>query len=167
MAKRPGTAPRPVARPYALVGRKAPVLGLVAKPVEDPKDPALGMIIRRMLATCRVKGGLGIAAPQVGLGLRLVVTWEGKVLVNPSYEPVGDDTELAPEACLSLPGRSYQVRRYTRVRARCVDVNGGDVVEWLAEGFDARFLQHEVDHLDGRLISDLGPEVAQSIGVKL
>ena len=103
-------------------------------------------------------GGIGLAATQTGVLLRIAVIAlrDGSkpiVLVNPSYEPAGPGTDTADERCLSVPGFAAAVPRYTSIRASFVDL-GGKRHETLQEGFLARVMQHEIDHLDGILCID-------------
>ena len=109
-----------------------------------------------MAETMRDAQGIGLAAPQVHVPLRLFV-WRGggdgagvSVLANPEVEPVGEDVESAWEGCLSIPGIRGCVTRPRRVRFRGLDGEGRPV-EGEAEGMEARVIQHETDHLDGVL----------------
>jgi peptide deformylase len=149
------------ARPMALVGKKSQVLTEVALPVNMHawEGLKLDQLVARMLATCRVKSGIAIAAPQVGVGLRIIVTWDGRVVVNPEIE-VEDDSEKATETegCLSLPGRLFAVERPVECSLSYIDATGADGWAHL-DGLDARMFQHEVDHLNGILISQKGKEV--------
>jgi peptide deformylase len=99
-------------------------------------------------------GGIGLAAPQVHVGLRLFVWRTGaggvSALINPVLEPVGEETEAAFEGCLSIPGLRGAVRRPARIRFRGLDI-AGQAVEGEAAGLVARVMQHEADHLDGVL----------------
>lgn len=147
--------------PMALIGKKNPILTEISKPIilNDLTRPALKRLSERMLTTCRLKGGIAIAAPQVGSAQRLIVTWDGRVIVNPEIEL--DEGEMAEEieGCLSIPGRLYKVRRPTACALSWIDLDGND--GWAnLEGLDARMFQHEVDHLDGILISERGTETA-------
>lgn len=147
-----------------------PVLARPAEPVADPADPEIRRLIADMIDTMRDAGGTGLAAPQVHLPLRLVVFFvaagrnDGEavpltVLINPRIEPLDDERRVGYEACLSLPGLTGAVPRWHRIRYSGVDADGRPV-ERVAEGFHARVVQHEVDHLDGVLypsrMEDLG-----------
>jgi peptide deformylase len=136
-----------------------PRLRAKAKPVE-PGDPRVPALAERMLATMYKAPGIGLAGPQVGEMLRLVVidlrpeeTPQPMVLVNP--EIVAESKELATreEGCLSLPGQFADVTRPARVKARWTDLAGARQ-EMEAEGLMAACLQHEIDHLDGVLFVD-------------
>jgi peptide deformylase len=135
-----------------------PVLLRPAEPVADPTTPELRRLIADMAETMEDAGGVGMAAPQVHVPLRLFV-WRGagaggeggagvSVLVNPELEPVGEEIEHGWEGCLSIPGLRGCVPRHRRLRWRGLDAEGRRV-EGEAEGFVARVMQHEADHLDG------------------
>jgi peptide deformylase len=131
-----------------------PVLLREAEPVADPTTPDIRRLVADMAETMRDAQGLGLAAPQVHVPLRLFV-WRAdgnavSVLVNPAVEPVGEETESAWEGCLSIPGLRGCVTRPRRVRFRGLD-GEGNPVEGEAEGMAARVVQHETDHLDGVL----------------
>jgi peptide deformylase len=109
-----------------------------------------------MVETMRDAPGVGLAAPQVYESRRLIVVQPSRqrdepiALVNPVLEFLGTEIELGIEGCLSIPEWQGLVPRHRRLRYRALD-RGGHVVEGEAEGFFARVLQHEVDHLDGVL----------------
>jgi peptide deformylase len=107
-----------------------------------------------MAETMEDAGGIGLAAPQVHVGLRIFVWRTGaggvSALINPVLEPVGEETEAAFEGCLSIPGLRGAVRRPARIRFRGLDI-AGQAVEGEAAGLVARVMQHEADHLDGVL----------------
>lgn len=106
-------------------------------------------------------GGVGLAAPQVGVPLRAFVAMlDGRIVraANPTLTVLGttnEDEEPGVEGCLSLHGESYLVRRHNAVLLACVDENL-EPLEMVLSGFAARVAQHEVDHLEGYLISDRG-----------
>lgn len=131
-----------------------PVLIRPAVPVEDPTAPEIRRLIADMAETMADATGIGLAAPQVHVGLRLFV-WRGGAgnvlaLINPEVEPVGDETEHGWEGCLSIPGLRGCVPRAARVRFRGLDAEG-QPFEGEAAGLAARVIQHETDHLDGVL----------------
>lgn len=108
-----------------------------------------------MLALMRRKHGIGLAAPQVGLSVRLLVADIGDgpvILANPELVPL-PGRETATEGCLSLPGISIELERARAVEVAAVTLSG-QPIRFLASGLLARVLQHEVDHLDGTLIID-------------
>jgi peptide deformylase len=140
-----------------------PRLLQVAEPVTRFDTPELRALIADMFDTMAALDGAGLAAPQIGVGLRVVIfgveanpRYPGveavptTVLVNPVIEPLGRETEEGWEGCLSVPGMRGLVPRLRRVRYRGFDA-GGLRIERVAEGFHARVVQHECDHLDGIL----------------
>jgi peptide deformylase len=136
-----------------------PVLRTPAAPVVD-FDAELRQLVADLTDTMHAAGGAGIAAPQIGVGLR-VFTWyvDGEVghLVNPVLG-LSEETQDGAEGCLSIPGLSIDCRRALRVVATGFDMYGEPVT---IEGSDllARAIQHETDHLDGVLFLDrLTPE---------
>lgn len=148
--------------PIARMGN--PILRVPAAPVADPTDPAVARLAADMIATMLDAPGVGLAAPQVSEPLRLIVfrvpadRGEGEevattVLVNPVIEPLGDETALGWEGCLSIPGLRGLVPRWTRIRYRGNGLDGARI-EREVSGFHARVVQHEVDHLDGVLYLD-------------
>ncbi|MBV9735400.1 MAG: peptide deformylase [Acidisphaera sp.] len=131
-----------------------------ARPVLAEHAPALSDLVPRMFATMYRAPGIGLAAPQVGVPLRLVVVDllpEEKptpiVLVNPEIVAASEETTTREEGCLSLPGQYADVTRPSRVRVRHLDLAGA-AHEIDAEGLLAACLQHELDHLDGVLFVD-------------
>ncbi|WP_040736393.1 peptide deformylase [Nocardia tenerifensis] len=119
-------------------------------------DRELQQLVTDLTDTMHDDGGVGMAAPQIGVGLRVFVydTHDAAGhLVNPRWEVVGDEEQVGPEGCLSIPGVRYDTRRALRVRATGVDMHGAPV-EFTAEGLLARCVQHETDHLDGVLFID-------------
>jgi peptide deformylase len=136
-----------------------PVLRRPAEPVADPTAPAIRQLVADMIETLADVGGRGLAAPQVHVPLRLVIFHVPEhdmdlgpltVLANPVIEPLSEEYEDGWEGCLSVPGLRGLVPRYTRIRYRGV-TPAGERVERVAEGFHARVVQHECDHLDGVL----------------
>jgi len=144
-----------------------PVLREVARPVAE-FDAELGTLARDMLETMYDAPGRGLAAPQVGLGLRLFVmdvawkegTPEPQVFVNPEIVEASAEAVTREEGCLSIPGRTSRVARPAEVALRWRDLDGAER-EGRFEGFAATCVQHEIDHLDGILCIDReepGPE---------
>jgi len=140
-----------------------PVLLEVAKPVVEFDTPELHALIRDMEDTMQHMNGAGIAAPQIGVSLRVVIFGVGSnprypdaeqvpytVLINPVLNPVKDDMEDGWEGCLSVPGMRGVVPRYTRLHYTGFD-QYGKPIDRLVSGFHARVVQHECDHLDGIL----------------
>jgi peptide deformylase len=148
-------------RPILRLGH--PVLRQTAAPVTELGTPALRELVHDMLDTMRANDGAGLAAVQIGVLQRVVVfeladnpRYPGAepvpltVLVNPALEILGDERELGWEGCLSVPGMRGLVPRYRRLRYRGYD-ELGQPIERTVEGFHARVVQHECDHLDGIL----------------
>jgi peptide deformylase len=140
-----------------------PVLIKPALPVEDPSAPEIRRLVADMAETMEDAQGIGLAAPQVHVGLRLFV-WRGGAgnvlaLINPELEPVGEETEDAWEGCLSIPGLRGCVPRAKRIRFRGFDIEGRPV-EGEAAGLAARVMQHEADHLDGVLYPMRMPDLS-------
>ena len=142
-----------------------PVLITRAEPVADPGAPEIRRLVADMIETMEDAPGVGLAAPQVHVGLRLFVfrvpperagetpddrPIDTQVLINPEVEPLGEEKALRWEGCLSIPGLRAAVPRYARVRYRGVDCDGR-VVAGEVGGFHAGVVQHEYDHLDGIL----------------
>lgn len=134
-----------------------------AAPVVDFGSPGLLALIDDLHDTMRSAGGVGLAAPQIGVGLQVVVFGFERserypdaepvpptVLVNPLIEPLGDDEAIAWEGCLSVPGLRGQVPRPARIRYRGFDPVG-QPIDRTVDGFHVRVVQHECDHLIGRL----------------
>ncbi|MFF4183135.1 peptide deformylase [Streptomyces sp. NPDC001691] len=158
--------------PLPIVSAGDPVLRRPAEPVDGRLDrERLDRLIEAMRETMRAAPGVGLAAPQVGLPLRLAVIEDAaevseeirdargrvpqpfRVLVNPSYEPVGPGVAAFFEGCLSVPGWGAVVARHETVRLRALDERGGAVDE-VFTGWPARIVQHETDHLNGTLYLD-------------
>jgi len=153
-----------------------PVLHGRAEPVADPAAPEVRRLVADMIETMDDAPGVGLAAPQVHVAKRVVVfqvpaeratavsgargdedggaAEDGPqpliALINPVIEPLGEETELGWEGCLSLPDMIGLVPRYTRIRYRALAPDGSSI-ERTAAGFHARVVQHECDHLDGIL----------------
>ncbi|HSS53848.1 MAG TPA: peptide deformylase [Gaiellales bacterium] len=123
-------------------------------------DDEVQQLAERMLDVMERAHGVGLAAPQLGILRRILVYRasdedEPKVLINPELVERSDETEVGTEGCLSLLGGELQVpvARHLRVRVSGRDVSG-DAVDMDVDGFEARVIQHEIDHLDGILIFD-------------
>jgi peptide deformylase len=142
-----------------------PVLRTRATEVTDPTAPEIKRLAADMLETMEDANGAGLAAPQVHVPLRLVMfqvpahrTTPGEgpppagvtVLVNPILEPMTEEKELGWEGCLSVPGMIGAVPRFKKLRYRGLGLDGAPI-DRIAEGFHARVVQHECDHLDGIL----------------
>jgi peptide deformylase len=166
-----------------------PVLRAPAQEVPDPTQPPIRALIRDMVETMVDAGGVGLAAPQVHVPLRIVIFHQpaeatdaedpqdaedadgaGKaddaaadgaepddddpgplhILLNPVIEPLTEETAFGWEGCLSVPGMRGVVPRFTRIRYSGLGLDGKPIIRE-AQGFHARVVQHECDHLDGIL----------------
>lgn len=128
-----------------------PVLLGHAEDVSAPESPEIRRLIRDMAETLADAGGIGLAAPQVHVPLRLFLWRDGpelRILMNPRITPIGTRTARAWEGCLSIPGLRGEVERADQVAWQGLDERG-DPVEGEAQGLPARLLQHENDHLNG------------------
>ena len=145
-----------------------PVLRRRAEEITDPTSPEIATLARDMLETMIDASGVGLAAPQVHIGRRLIVfqvpSWRlgdraddsavpQTALVNPTFEPLSDQLVDGLEGCLSIPEIRGLVPRFEHIRYRGYTPEGM-LVEREAEGFHARVVQHEIDHLDGVLFLD-------------
>ncbi len=137
-----------------------PILKAKARLVREGDDELVRALVPQMLATMYAAPGIGLAAPQVGHGLRLAVVDlqpdEQRTpmhLVNPEVLAVSDELAIREEGCLSLPGQYADVTRPARVKVRFLDLQGARQ-ELEADGLLAACLQHEIDHLDGVLFVD-------------
>jgi peptide deformylase len=152
-----------------------PVLRRKAAPVENPTAPEVARLVADMTETMLDAPGIGLAAPQVHVPLRLVIfyvpggrtepgepTLELTVLINPLIEPLGDETALGWEGCLSVPGLRGVVPRFTRIRYSGVGLDGKPISRE-AGGMHARVVQHECDHLDGLLYPQRMTDLTQLV----
>jgi len=134
-----------------------------AQPVTNISDPAIHSLIQDMFDTMGAAGGVGLAAPQIGVGLQLVIFGFDKskrypdalpvpqtILINPVITPLSDEEELGWEGCLSVPGMRGEVPRFKQIRYRGIDETGREI-DRTVDGFHARVVQHECDHLIGML----------------
>jgi peptide deformylase len=162
-----------------------PVLTTPARPVADPRHPEIRKLVNDMVETMIDANGAGLAAPQVHVPLRVVIfqapgersdpglseeerfdhTAPLSVLINPEIEILGSGLEGGWEGCLSVPGLRGWVERPDHIRYRGIGLEG-ETIERVARGFHARVVQHECDHLDGRLyttrIGDLSRLIFES-----
>lgn len=140
-----------------------PRLLRTAQPVENFATPELRALIDDLFDTMRATDGVGIAAPQIGVDLQVVIFGFDQnprypeengvpetVLINPVIVQMDDDEDDAWEGCLSVPGLRGVVPRYTKIRYTGFDIDG-NLIDREVEGFHARVVQHECDHLIGRL----------------
>ena len=141
-----------------------PRLLRVAPPVAQFDTDELHLLITDMLDTMRAANGAGLAAPQIGVDLQLVIFGTDDVnprypdappvprtvLINPVITPLGDDEQQDWEGCLSVPGLRAVVPRWSHIRYTGFD-QFGDAIDRTVDGFHARVVQHECDHLIGKL----------------
>jgi len=149
-----------------------PVLREKAKPVENVGTAELRALVEDMKDTMKAQNGAGLAAPQIGVGQRIVIFGVDHnprypdaeavpftVLVNPKITLLTREVENDWEGCLSVPGMRGVVPRYAKLRYTGTDEEGNPI-DRVAEGFHARVVQHECDHLDGILypqrMTDMG-----------
>ena len=134
-----------------------------AKPVTEFGTPAMQTLIADMFETMEAANGAGLAAPQIGVDLQLVIFGYQRnerypeappvpltVLINPQITPLSDELVEGWEGCLSVPGLRGIVERFTKVRYSGVDAEGRPIMREV-DGFHARVVQHECDHLVGKL----------------
>jgi len=140
-----------------------PGLFQVSEPVMAFGTPELAALVEDMVDTMKALNGAGLAAPQIGVNLRVVIfevianpryphaePVPFTVLINPVLTPLSDETEEGWEGCLSVPGLRGMVPRHTRLRYQGFDAQG-NAIDRTVSAFHARVVQHEVDHLDGVL----------------
>lgn len=141
-----------------------PALLRVSEPVRELEGAALRELLADMRETMAALEGAGLAAPQIGVALRVVIFGTGApnprypeaevvpptVLINPEIEPLTEQMEEGWEGCLSVPGMRGLVPRYVHIRYRGLDEQGRSL-DRRVSGFHARVVQHEIDHLDGIL----------------
>lgn len=142
-----------------------PVLHQIAESVENPADEEIAVLVEDMIETLEDADGIGLAAPQVHVPLRVIIFFVPKgrgndeedegatdltVMINPIIEPLSEETNLDWEACLSVPGLMGAVERYSHIKYSWTSLDGTSK-ERTATGFHARAVQHECDHLDGLL----------------
>ena len=149
--------------PIYLYGQ--PVLRKVAEDI-TPDYPELKTLVENMFDTMHQAEGIGLAAPQIGLAIRLVVVdldvlsedfpeFEGfqRVYINAHIIETSDETDSMEEGCLSLPGIHEKVTRPSRIHVKYLDENFVEHDEWV-DGYLARVMQHEFDHLEGKVFAD-------------
>ncbi|MFZ6800038.1 peptide deformylase [Undibacterium sp. Di24W] len=148
---------------YPILKMGDPRLLKVSDVIQEFDTPALHQLIADMFDTMQHANGAGLAAPQIGINLQLVIFGFKKnprypdapnvpetVLINPVLTPLSDETDDAWEGCLSVPGMRGLVPRWSRLRYEGVDQFGQKIIRDV-DGFHARVVQHETDHLNGVL----------------
>jgi peptide deformylase len=142
-----------------------PILHQLSSPIIDFVDSKLSILIDDMIETLEDSGGVGLAAPQVYIPKRIVIFFipqerdtaeennlgiDLTVMLNPEIQPLTNETNIDWEACLSVPDFMGAVERYSHIKYSWMDLSGNKR-EREAKGFHARAVQHECDHLDGKL----------------
>ncbi len=132
-----------------------PVLKTPSEPVLEIDEGVRGLV-EDLIDSVVPPGRAGVAAPQIGVGLRAFsynVDGEIGYIINPELVEVSGEPELVDEGCLSVPGLWFKTARYPFARVRGIDLDG-DEIELSGTGVMAQALQHETDHLDGKLYLD-------------
>jgi peptide deformylase len=143
-----------------------PILRMTAVTVEDVKSSQLVQIVKQMLEILSNSNGVGLAAPQIGYSVCVIVVaskptsrypdaplMEPVVMINPSFKALSNEQEKDWEGCLSIPGVRALVPRYKNIRVSYTDING-EKTSMVLSGFIARIFQHEYDHLEGLVYLD-------------
>lgn len=160
--------------PIVTIHDNNPILRQRAREVEDFADPAFQKLIDDMIPTMYEKDGIGLAAPQVNEGVRLIVTTpdphnfeyfrktmhEALILINPVITRHSFLKESGDEGCLSVPNLFGSVKRWKSVTVKYQDRNGEKKI-LKASGLQARVFQHEIDHIDGILFIDKADKVCK------
>ena len=133
-----------------------PVLRMTTKTVTEI-DEAVGILVQDLVETMYDAPGVGLAANQIGISRRVAVfdaqdELGPRVMINPELMEVGGEGDYE-EGCLSLPGHYWEVKRPEFARVQALDLEG-NLVEHAGDGLLGRILQHEIDHLDGKLLVD-------------
>ena len=159
---------------YNLVKENNPILQECMPEISLSDVSELKPIAEKMLETMRMKGGVGLAAPQVGLELRMFVMLAGgeeRICINPSFEPANvdgtntDEQVDSEEGCLSYPKLYLKVKRHKTIKAQYVDLDG-KIVETILTGLPSRCFQHELDHLNGITFTARVSKLVLSLGKK-
>lgn len=137
--------------------------------ISEIKTPRFQKFIDDMIETMYKKDGVGLAAPQVNISKQItVITKEYSsfeknnelVLINPKWEKMSRWQAWDEEGCLSVPGIWGKVKRYKKIKVKALN-RYGESIEFIAEGFFARIIQHEVDHLNGILFIEKAKQIRQ------
>ena len=152
-------------RPIRVFGD--PVLRAVSAPIEEIDD-GIRALVRDLVDTVELPGRAGVAAPQIGVGLRAFsYNIDGDIgyVLNPVLAEVSGEPELVGEGCLSVPGLWHEALRYPHAKVIGVDLDGDEVV-LEGDGLLAQALQHETDHLDGMLYLQRLPAESRRIAMR-
>lgn len=152
-----------------------PILRAVADPIVI-FDADLKQLAKDMKVVCKQYDGVGLAAPQIGLSIRVIYTTQWKngpkwleytgdqIMINPEILEISDKLKSDVEGCLSLPWLEWKVKRHVNIKVRFQDVNGKEFVKSFSE-FNARIIQHEVDHLNGILFIDKATDLGRVVNM--
>lgn len=153
-------------KPLEVLQLGNPQLRQIARTVEDPTHPEIQSLINDLIATMEQSNGVGIAAPQVGISLQVVIVASRPTLrypkapqmdpiamLNPTITPIGTEVVKDWEGCLSIPGIRGLVPRLQAVTVEYQDRNG-NIQQQIFQDFVARIVQHECDHLQGHVFID-------------
>ena len=152
-------------RPIRVFGD--PVLRAASAPV-DQIDDGIRALVRDLLDTVELPGRAGVAAPQIGVGLRAFsynIDGEIGYILNPVLVEVSGEPELVGEGCLSVPGLWHEALRHPHATVTGIDLEGNEVV-LEGDGLLAQALQHETDHLDGKLFLERLPAETRRIAMR-
>lgn len=138
-------------------GQNNPILRQKAQKVEQV-DTQIKELVLSMIKTLKTHDGVGLAAPQVGKSLQIIIIQPGLdqselVLINPQIKKFSKKKDVLEEGCLSLPNTSILIERPIKITVQALDLNG-QPIEIKAKDILARVIQHEIDHLNGILITD-------------
>jgi peptide deformylase len=161
------TSPARTGKVLSIAVDDDPILKIVAQSVDDHASDDIQSFISDMIVTMYDAKGIGLAAPQVQRSLRIIVFYlpaarddihhigvPETVVINPQITPLDDSRVEDYEGCLSVPGYRGKVSRYQRIRYTGIN-RYGEVIDQIAEGWHARLVQHECDHLNGVLYPEL------------
>ena len=152
-------------RPIRVFGD--PVLRAASAPIEEIDD-GVRALVRDLVDTVELPGRAGVAAPQIGVGLRAFsynIDGEIGYVLNPVLVEVSGEPELVGEGCLSVPGLWHDALRHPFATVRGIDLDGNEVVIE-GEGLLAQALQHETDHLDGKLYLERLPAETRRVAMR-
>lgn len=152
-------------RPIRVFGD--PVLRAASAPIGEIDD-GIRALVRDLIDTVELPGRAGVAAPQIGVGLRAFsYNIDGDIgyILNPVLVEVSGEPELVGEGCLSVPGLWHEALRHPRAKVTGIDLDGNEIV-LEGEGLLAQALQHETDHLDGRLYLERLPPETRRVAMR-
>ncbi|MDO8626341.1 MAG: peptide deformylase [Candidatus Magasanikbacteria bacterium] len=161
---------------YDIVFDPNPILHARALPIpgDQVKTRAIQKFIKDMVETMYVKDGVGLAAVQVGVGQQIctiIKTYnalnprEDLCLINPTWEKIDRHQEWDEEGCLSVPRMYGKIKRYTKIRVKALS-SKGEKINFVAEDFFARIIQHECDHLQGHLYIENAKDLHKAVTKK-